>query len=975
MLASMRPALLLLRIIPLLTPFNLYAASFSVSQSAPPGFEDFSTIQTTRVDIYYGGIQLGSAMATFDIGSFKFFDSNYVASLIAAVNDPAIVAKSLEGTLDPHSEETCPSGQTLGCGVIRPDIAGIIFDESKFRVDLFISPEYLKSAETKVNVFLPPPRNRLSTVSLFRSSFLGGQGIKDTKELTVNTSVAYGRTHLNQRISLDSEHGTEMSNFLLSHTGNKWVHSAGTLRASGLTSSLISNPKLVGIRSAVSLLMHRDRSTFSGSPLIISLDERSRVDLILDNRIVRSAFYQAGNQIIDTSSLPNGSYSIELKISNTRGERIEKRFFTRSAAIPAKGFATHFLEYGHIIEENSVAKIPGATSRQLLNLGSRMRLHNNIGAEFQWLQSNFSQNFVQVGGNFLFAGFNQHIGLLASSNHLLGGSYNFSFLHPNFSLSAAYRHVKNTAVDESDEAILLSSAPGQYGEIAVSGKLLGGSMVANYRRNITTSSDSESYLINYRRAIYRSASMRADFTMGINSRADGQTYSIGVNISKTSKQSITSVALGSRKSSTEGHQSIINTNSSINLYDDSKRALTATAFSALSEINQSLGVGLSGISDWGTASLDVSGNLALKNSPISYAMGLESTLLNSGKTLSLNQSTQNTAGLIVEVNGVSKGKFDVIIDDNVRATVKAGKKVSMLLTPYKNYTVQIRENGEALYQLESPEHSMTLLPGNVVSIRQKAQKVVVLIARAVNTNGEPLANARFTNISEFSTTDESGWFQIELAGEKLLTLKTPDEKTWQIVVPENPDAEDVLVLDDLQGLPQAFENKTIQVVSNSPVENGIDNSNFLNRKPQHDFQKNELDKQDLDSKKSDAQYFHLGKFVEESKPRKLVLSNFTYNSFLLSTEMKVELNLLIKKRKHGSKITLSGHTDAKGTQAYNLALSKHRANSVKAYLKKKGVNASQIDVYGYGENKLLNHGQSAPERAKNRRVEIVWSAN
>lgn len=827
MLAPMHRALWFFRTIILLLPFNLHAASFSVSQSAPPGFEDFSTAQTTRVDIYFGRKLVGSAMATFDVGRFEFSDSDYVATLVSAVNDPAVIAKSLKGSLDPHSEELCPRGETLGCGVIRPVVAGIIFEESKFRVDLFISPEHLKTVETQEDIFLPSPTKQLSTLSLFRASLLGGKGTARTQQIDVDTSVAYGRTHLNQRISLDSEQGTGISQILISHTGNKWIHSAGTLRASGLTSALISSPKILGVRSAVSLLMHRDRSTFSASPFIISLDERSRVDLILDDRIIRSAFYEAGNQLVDTSSLPNGSYSVEIKVSNSRGERTETRFFTRSPAIPAKHFAAHFFEYGQIIEENGLAHLPEGTSRHLFNMGSRVRLHNNVGAEFQWLQSNFSQRLIQTGFNVLLPHFNQHVGLLASSNRLLGESYNFSFLHPKLSFSAAYRHLRNTALVEDDEAELLSTAAGQYWEVGLSGKLFGGSMVANYRSSKKNDADRDNesyknYVINYRRAIYRSASMRADITVGVSSRANDETYSVGFNISKTSMRSRSSLSLGHKKNTAKGNQGVVNANSSLNIYEDNKVSLKATAFSSLSTTNQNVGVGLSGVSEWGAASLDISGKFALENTQTTYVLGLESALLNSGRSLSLGGSTKKRAGLIIEIEGDAEGEFDVIVDDRVRATIPVGKKTSVLLSPYKNYSVEIRENGEALYKLDSPERTVTLLPGNVIRINQKVQKVIVLIARAVDANGQPLANARFTNISEFSTTDDSGWFQIELAEEKTLTLETPDKNTWQIAVPENPDNEDVLILNDLQGFPQILKG-----ISASPQDVGTVNTTEL----------------------------------------------------------------------------------------------------------------------------------------------------
>lgn len=71
-----------------------------------------------------------------------------------------------------------------------------------------------------------------------------------------------------------------------------------------------------------------------------------------------------------------------------------------------------------------------------------------------------------------------------------------------------------------------------------------------------------------------------------------------------------------------------------------------------------------------------------------------------------------------------------------------------------------------------------------------------------------------------------------------------------------------------------------------------------------------------------------------------------------------------------AQLDISGHTCSIGTDKYNQNLSERRAESVKAYLVKKGVAASRIITKGYGEEKPLADNKTAEGRAKNRRVEI-----
>jgi OOP family OmpA-OmpF porin len=65
-----------------------------------------------------------------------------------------------------------------------------------------------------------------------------------------------------------------------------------------------------------------------------------------------------------------------------------------------------------------------------------------------------------------------------------------------------------------------------------------------------------------------------------------------------------------------------------------------------------------------------------------------------------------------------------------------------------------------------------------------------------------------------------------------------------------------------------------------------------------------------------------------------------------------------------------GHTDSIGTDAYNQKLSVRRAESVKAYLQSKGVEANRIYTEGKGEKQPVADNKTAAGRAKNRRVEI-----
>ena len=73
---------------------------------------------------------------------------------------------------------------------------------------------------------------------------------------------------------------------------------------------------------------------------------------------------------------------------------------------------------------------------------------------------------------------------------------------------------------------------------------------------------------------------------------------------------------------------------------------------------------------------------------------------------------------------------------------------------------------------------------------------------------------------------------------------------------------------------------------------------------------------------------------------------------------------------HDYTISVNGHTDDVGTDAYNQKLSERRAQAVRDYLVKAGLAAEILSVEGHGKSLPLVAGNSEAARAKNRRVEL-----
>lgn len=70
------------------------------------------------------------------------------------------------------------------------------------------------------------------------------------------------------------------------------------------------------------------------------------------------------------------------------------------------------------------------------------------------------------------------------------------------------------------------------------------------------------------------------------------------------------------------------------------------------------------------------------------------------------------------------------------------------------------------------------------------------------------------------------------------------------------------------------------------------------------------------------------------------------------------------------KLTIRGHTDIRGKRAFNVDLSRRRAESVKAYLVKQGILTDRLATEGLGPDEPVADNKTRKGRAQNRRIEF-----
>ena len=105
--------------------------------------------------------------------------------------------------------------------------------------------------------------------------------------------------------------------------------------------------------------------------------------------------------------------------------------------------------------------------------------------------------------------------------------------------------------------------------------------------------------------------------------------------------------------------------------------------------------------------------------------------------------------------------------------------------------------------------------------------------------------------------------------------------------------------------------------------------------------------------------------------------NFAFDSSDLTSTAKANLDKLaeVLKNNPDTNINIYGHTDSKGTDAYNQSLSERRAAAVRNYLSAAGVGSARMMTMGMGEKEPIATNDTDAGRAQNRRVEFAITAN
>ena len=735
-------------------------------------------------------------------GTVRLFDPAAVVALIPQVADIPAVTEALSGPLDGHADLACSQGSDRNlCGRLEPPVAGVIFDQDRFRLTLFLSSRYLAVRSATQDIFLPVPDAGLSLVDWIAGT-VAGSGDGGTDFAIQNRAVLGDRdTRLISTTSYASNIGLKGDVLAVEIDKPGLRYTAGAFWAPGI--DLVGRRRIVGAGIETQFDTRADKDVIRGTPLIVSLGQRSRVDMLVDERLMGSHIYDAGNQSLDTSMLPDGAYEITVRIQELNGgHREERRFFTKNARIAPAGEWLWFARGGALVQDR-----PGAflspTRKAYVEAGAARRLGRHLAFDASGVASN-GRLTAELGAYLLTAPAQFRVALLGSSRRdrgILVQANSTGVSRFNFDIDA--RHVRT-----HDGRPLIASV---NGPIAPTGRVGANiSPIHSFGGSFTQVMGDVSYRLTSAQ-INLSAFYRRDH--GANHYAVGPTarWSVlrrtGIDLSLESNFSQSSVGRS-------GYAGI-----RLQLLRPRRTLSTTAGVQSLPSRPGRRRAGMVGGIQGSWQDDDVAGgNLMLMGSadhlpgndiaharadwrglPGSIGTDVVQQVGGAGRTqFSLTGQTSVVASRgEVAIGGRDQSDsmiavhlrdappdalFEVLVNETPRMHVKGGETRFIAVPPYRQYGIRLRPVSSGLVRFDTSIRRVSVYPGNVAALTWSVDSVVAMFGQMVWPDGLPVADADIVARDAVARTDARGYFQIETSRNADLSIRTPDGRACQAMI-------------------------------------------------------------------------------------------------------------------------------------------------------------------------------------------------
>jgi len=772
------------------------SASFiTVNNSLPAGFEDLVGTQTTQADVYFGGEFLTTAFVDFGLTTVRLADPLAVVEAIPNLRDPQKISELLTGELDNHAAARCSRKKPTNCGLLEPQVVAVIFDDSRFRLDVFLHPAELLRHEIQTQRYLPAPSGSVSMLHNIRIN-VGGNGGNRRYSIASDSFLAHKRSRLQARYAI-TESGPEMYEMSWQRDGKDHEYEIGSFRTLARLTALTSEVDILGARFATSTSTRTDLEQAAATPIFLFLPQRSRIDVYRGNELLESRYYAAGNQQIDTSAFPDGAYDVRLHVVDINGnEQTQTQFFVRSTLLPPLGESQYFVEFGEIARrEQSYIPRPGAGT--WLRAGYSRRLQQRLAIDQELVYAN-GVGVVQSGFIYLAPAWHFQSGVLYSSNADVGYSVRGGFRRDRLGLTLDYRAISVGREIAPTNDFSLIQGDSTQGFATFTFPIGQGQGFIRARRSQRNGVEDQGFGFSYWGAVFKRRGGVLNFTFDSHFGSEqkwarvGLTYRWGVADGQATIKPeflMSEDASGRRAdhSLVDGRWTGVkpipgfgDVEQSYYINKDAQRSVTGARFVPRKYRRSELELGLQRDSN---------------RSELFYAMNNAFSIATSKGRTTLGDGGNKVGAVIVHVVGDLYGQFEVLVNDRVVGKVWAQRPNVISLRAYESYNVRIRPIGDKIVGYQQASQQITLYPGSVEKLTFAARELTVLVGEAYFEDGNPVSRHKFLNVEGYGATDEQGWFQVEVSHSDPLILEDKFKRQCRLELPEYYVQDGLAILD------------------------------------------------------------------------------------------------------------------------------------------------------------------------------------
>ncbi|HET8611926.1 MAG TPA: TcfC E-set like domain-containing protein [Sphingomonas sp.] len=786
----------------------IIASGQTLETTPPPGFEGLTAPVDTLFDTYYLGRRIGAFRAALANGKLTYSNPEEVAAALNGLVSHEAALRVLSHPLDLNEKYRCFPGQTTNCGLLPPGQEGAIVDSEHFSVELFFAPADVVRAPASAYHPLGPSISGPSLIQNVAFSVASSSGPGGGVQFggTFDTAASFGQTAFIAQTLVDGDQGARVNDAFVQHVWTDRIARAGLFE--DLSTRLLTSYRLVGGEFG----SFYPSSAYGGSiatPIQIVLPRDADVELRRQGVLVSVQHYQAGLQLIDTSSLPEGSYPVTI-IARAQGSVIlqEVRSFTKAAGLPLPGKTEFSVRAGFYaqdrfdigLDQDNIDQpfFPRIGGKPVIGGRIARRIGKATGVELNLLSID-GKEYAEASLTTFRGNLQGFITVAAGTDGSYGALVTGMTSIHDVRLSATLRRIHST----NNDFDLADFRQGKYrafvrSESSVLGSvdfpIWGGSasLSGSYTRSPGLP-DQYSASVRYTKAIviaHHNTLLTAFAASSTNDTRIGFTLSLNFGLDSRTTASVTGgaeVVPDSSGGTREGFSPILN--ATVSRRD---RLLGADV------VNQA-GVSTDADSDRAFVSSDVASSLGQLDVTAQYQRTRNSGDLGSifangqtgfaigGGLVKLGLAQPGQAVILSDIGQAdsiddqapANSGYRVRVDNQSADLIRPGHVSAVGVAPYEEYDVELEPENAPPYEIDIKSHKVTMYPGNVVRLHYEATHSFSLFGQLVDGNGLPIRNARIKAGDDITVTGDQGYFTITAPGTAALEILLSNGGTCQ----------------------------------------------------------------------------------------------------------------------------------------------------------------------------------------------------